>query len=386
MIRPRHTGFLLCLAACVGSAPKTSPDEKAAEVRAYLSSIAPILVSRTLSADEQAVIDEAARGSDPQTAIDTILAGWAEDPALAEAAREMIQTRLSVSGASAEINFELPGNLAAYTVANRLPWSTLVTADYCVGDDLGQIDCDSGAPFAAGILTTRAFLKARASRFNLTRASTMMNTFACKKYPLADDLEPRIPRERLRTMFKADSPEEQEDPQAAGAFGNGFACYTCHGQFAWHAQLFVQFDDQGLYRADATGLQDPDGELGRSLGGLFASHLEDPEEAKVPASQMLGQPVADLEEAGAVLATSPALASCTTQGVLEYVLGLEQGSEIEPSLIGEIASQLAPAEATFADYAISVFTNRRVIDAVMQSFHAAAPPAEDTTPAGEDQP
>ena len=382
----RYLALVACLSSCVGSAPKVSPDQKAAEVRAYLSSLAPILVSRTLSGEEQATIDQAAQGDDPWAAVATVLAGWADDPALAEAAREMIQTRLSVSGASAEINFELPGNLAAYTVANRLPWSTLVTADYCVGDDLAQIDCDSGAPYTAGILTTRAFLKARASRFNLTRASTMMNTFACQHYPLPDELEPRIPRERLRVMFKADSPEEQEDPQAAGAFGNGFACYTCHGQFAWHAQLFVQFDDQGLFRTDATGLQDPAGELGRAVGGLYASHLETAAEAAVPSSQMFGQPVADLREAGAVLAASPQLAACTSRGVLEYVAGLEQGAEIDPSLIGEIAGALAPTEATFADYVIAVFTSRRVIDAVMRGFHAPAQPADDAPPAGEDPP
>jgi hypothetical protein len=369
------------LAACVGGAPKVTPAEKAADVRAYLASLAPILVSRPLSADEQAIIDEAATGNDPMSAVDAILPSWAADPALAEAAREMIQTRLSVSGKTEEINFELPGNLAAYTVANRLPWSTLVTADFCVGDDLAVIDCDSGAPYTAGILTTRAYLKARASRFNLTRASTMMNTFACQHYPLADELEPRIERERLRTMFKADSPEEQEDPQAAGAFGNGFACYSCHGQFAWHAQLFVQFDDQGLWRSDATGIQDPAGELGRSAAGLFASHLASPDEAKMPASQMLGQPVANLAEAGAVLAASPELASCTTQGVLEYVLGLDQGAEVDPGLIGEIAAPLAPSTATFADYAVAVFSNRRVIETVVKSFHAPAQP-----PAGDDQP
>ncbi len=378
MIRAAAIPLLALVAACVGDAPELTPEQKAADVRAYLSSLAPILVSRTLDADEEAAIVEAARAGDPRTAIDDVLAGWTEDPALAEAAREMIQTRLSVSGGSAEINYELPGNLAAYTVANRLPWSTLVTADYCVGDDLEEIDCDSGAPAPAGILTTRAYLKARASRFNLTRASTMMNTFACQHYPLADELEPRIPRERLRVMFKANTPEEQEDPQAAGAFGNGFACYSCHGQFAWHSQLFVQFDDQGLYRADATGLQDPAGELGRGLGGLFASHLENPDEAALPASQMLGQPVADLREAGAVLAASPELASCTARSVLEYALALEQGSEIDASLIAEIAAPLSAAEATFADYAVAVFSNRRVIDSVTQSFHAED--AEEETP------
>jgi hypothetical protein len=372
------------LAGCVGGQKAPSDEHQAEEARVYLATLAPVLVSRPLSADEIALIETSVKDGGARAAVAAVVSAWAHDPALPDTARELIQTKLSVSGADAEINFELPGNLAEYTALNDLPWSNVLTADYCVGDDLAQIACDTGAPYTAGILTTRAYLKARASRFNLTRASTMMNVFACQHYPLEDPDEPRIERERLRVMFQADTPEDQEDPAAADSFGNGFACYNCHGQFAWHAQLFVQFDSSGLFRGEATGIQDPAGEVGRSVDGLFASHLASPDEAKSPASHLFGQPVADLSEAAQVMASSDHLERCTAQNLLEYGVGLAEGTEIDPGLLDEIAVALdAPS---FADYVVAVFTNDRVYDAVLQLVRNPVEPQPEDPPADEDQP
>ena len=360
------------LAGCVGDSRSPSNEHQAEEARTYLASLAPMLVARPLSADERALIEASVADGGARAAVDAVVTAWAHDPALPDTARELIQTKLSVSGADAEINFELPGNLAKFTAQSDLPWSNILTADYCVGDDMQEVACDTGAPYTAGILTTRAYLKARASRFNLTRASTLMNVFACEHYPLADELEPRIQRDRLRVMVQAETPEEQEDPAAADSFGNGFACYHCHGQFAWHSQLFVQFDQEGLFRADATGLQDPAGEVGRAEGGLFASHLESPDEARLPASQILGQPVNDLAGAAQVLATSDHLERCTAQNLIEYGVGLAEGTTIDPALLDEIAAGLdAP---TFADYVVAVFTNERVFDAVLGSIRNPTEP------------
>jgi hypothetical protein len=376
-VRPPALAALAALAAaagCAGSEPLLADAVKVERARIYLGSLAPVLVSRPLTADEVAAIEASVdEHGDAQPAIDAIVTGWTAEPALAEAARELVQTRLAVSGSRDGIDFELPGNLAAKTVVDDLPWSTLLTADYCVGADLQPIECDSGAPYVAGLLTTRAYLAGRASRFNLTRASTMMNTFACHHYPMPESFEPKVPRERLRAMFRADTPEEQEDPTAADAFGNGFACYACHGQFAPHAQLFVQFDESGVFRADATGLQDPAGELGRSTGGLFASHFEDPDEARSPAAQMLGQPVATLVEAGQVLAQSPEFTRCMARNVLEYGIGLEPGTDVDPALLDDLGATLgAPTQARFADFVIAVFTHPRVVDAVVTSLYAPA--------------
>ncbi len=368
LVRLALIAVALSPTACSGSAPVLDAPAKVELARAYLAQLAPLLVSRTLTADEVFALQQSVTDTgDTQAGLEAVVAGWVEEPALAEAARELLQRRLGVSGNRDGVNYELPGNLAAATVIGHQPWSTILTADHCVGDDLQPIECDSGSPYSAGVLTTRGFLRRHGSRFNLKRASTTLRAFACASYPLDEALEPRIPRERLRTMFKAESPEDQEDPSVADQFGNGFACYTCHGQFSWHAQLYVQFDEQGMFRSDATGIQDPAGELGRSAGGLYASHFADPVESASPSSQMLGQPAATLVEAGAILAASESFARCTFRGVLEYGLGLGPADPIDEDLLAELAAGLGtPGEASFAGFVLAAFTHPRVFDAVAQ--------------------
>lgn len=357
----------LSLVACTGSGTLEQDDTpkgpSAGEVAtAYLDSLAPVLVGRVMSAEERTWIEErAAEGMSAPEMVRSALSTWVDEPFLAETARDMVQNLLAVSGKRDDINFELPGNLARHVVGQKLPWSQILTADYCVGDDLSQIECDTGAPFSAGVLATRAYLVSRASRFNLTRASTMMGAFACQHYPLSEELEPRLPRERLITMFQADTPEDQEDPDAADAFGNGFACYSCHGQFSAHAQFFVRFDESGMYRADATGIQDPEGELGRSTGGLFASHLADPEEAKIGRSQMLGQQAENLAQGAAILGESQAFLECMASNVVDYALGLDERSPVPGPLRTDIASAM-PADPTFQQIVVESLSHPVIIE------------------------
>jgi len=289
---------------------------------------------------------------------------WSNDPFLASAARELIQTRLAVSGKTIDANFELPGNLAAYLVTEELPWAQILTADHCVTNGGKKRDCDTEAPFASGVLATRAYMKSRASRFNLTRASTMMRFFACRDYPLPDDLEPRLPKEMLIPMFRADSADEQTDPRAEGAFGNGDACYNCHGQFSAHAQMFVRFNQKGMWKEDATGLQDPEGELGRSTGGLFTSHFEDPLAASLPAGQLFGQGYDDLPGAAKILSESEDFRSCQAKNLLLYALRLDVSTPFEKALLDDLALRLAEIpDATFTDYLVESLSHPRVVEA-----------------------
>ncbi len=335
--------------------------------RLYLSQLAPYLVGRELSTDELSQAE--ALG---ELAIEPMLKAWTAEPGFVEYARSIVQQKLSVSGTKGGVDFELPGNLAAYLVKNQLPLKNLLTADYCVSAAGAKIDCDSGAPFKAGVLTTRAFLMSRASRFNLTRASTLLKVFACRGYPMEDDLQPRLERTTLIPMFQAQVPEEQTDPLASNGFGNGFACYTCHGQFSAHAQVFVKFDSAGMYRETASGLQDPAGELGRSTNELFASHLKDPAAAKMEASQIFGKSVANLAEAAQVLAESPTFLRCQSRNLLELTLGLDPASPISATVLEKVAEAATAAnpEPTFADLTVATFTNVKIIDAVAAGIGA----------------
>ena len=245
----------------------------APQATTYLARLAPMLAGRVLNDEELARIAQ-----DPTTSVRAVVDAWTKDSYFQHAARDMISQKLLVSGERDGIDFDLPGNLAAYIAANNLPYSTILTADYCVDAFGNKGACDTGAPFAAGVLGTRAYLASRAGRFNLTRASTMMLAFACSRYPMDTEMQPRVEREQLIKMFQVESLADQTDDRARSGFGNGEQCYTCHGQFAVHAQVFVRFDESGLWQAAATGQQDtgPDAELGRSLNGLMASHLVDP--------------------------------------------------------------------------------------------------------------
>jgi hypothetical protein len=340
-----------------------------AHVEEYLRKLSPILVGRVLSAPDRAQIVVQAG-----EAIAPMVAAWVAEPAFVEAGRRFVEDLLSVSGKLETIDFGLPGNLAAYLVKNGRPWSEIITARDCYDAALRPIKCDSGAPYGAGVLATRAILLSRSGRFNLTRASTITRTFACKTYPLADDLQPRVDKTWLLDMFQANSPEEQTVEEARNGFGNGFGCYACHGQFSIHAQLFVRFDSSGIYRPNATGLQDtrPEAELGRSgMPGLMASHFRDADRAKVEGIEMYGKPVANLGEATRVLAAMPLFSECAAAKYLDHFLGVLSGQiKYDWRMFEEIGAKARQkhADPTLADIVEALFTHPVVVRSLIASL------------------
>ena len=327
----------------------------------------PPLVGRTpLPEEQQRVRDE---GS---VALTSIVEDALQEPAFAQSARMLIERKLSVSGQRDGVDFGLPGNLAAHIAANALPWSQILTADSCYDASGNAITCDSGAPYTAGVLTTRGYLISRAGRFNLTRSSTWMRAFACIGYPQPEDLEPLLPKEKLIELFRAESIEEASatDPRANGGFGNGEGCYFCHGQFGSHAQLFVKFDVNGLYRVDATGDQDPNGELGRSVDGLMTSHMADPADRVVERSRMFGEPVESLAGAAQVFVQNPVFTTCSVRNVMEHVLLVEPSINVDYRLLLRIADEarLRDDDPSLQDFIVATLSDPLVIDSVVASL------------------
>ena len=307
------------------------------EALEYLMRLAPMVVQRVLSSAERARLE-----SEGEAAIHPILTSWTAEPAFAQTARLFVETTLNVSGAKDGVDYSLPGNLAAHLAATGKPWKQLITSDVCYGRDGAVTPCDGDAPFkGGGLLTTRAYLKSRASRFNLTRASTLLRTFACRAYPMEDRLQPRAPRAELLGMFQAQTAAEAEaaDPRSVSGAANGAACYSCHGQFAHHAQLFVKFDTEGHYVAGADGVQDPAGELGRSLSGTMSSHFA-PGRAASEEAQVFAVKVNNLAEAGEALAASPTYVECAAEFFLNWSLGLQWGIiDYDRNLMSSIAAR-----------------------------------------------
>jgi len=336
----------------------------AEDIRYYLGKLAPTIAGRSLNYDENALIDAGG-----EEALVAILDGWMNEPGFADSVRFMISDMLHASGQRDGVDFELPGNLAAEIAAEDLPWSMILTADYCVAGDGSHIDCDTGAPYEAGVLATRAYLIANKGRFNLTRAKRWLETFACRKYPMEPEIQIPLEKAVLIPMFQAESAEEQTVEEAKGGFGNGAACYTCHAQFGAHAQLFVKFDADGLWVEAADGLQDPAGELGRSLNNLYTSHMNDPAEARLESSQVFGAPVENLRDAADVITASPLFQQCTVKNLIGRSFGVASGAteEIEAEIVAEVAQRVTAndPDPTIRAYMMELFTDRRIIETVL---------------------
>jgi hypothetical protein len=316
---------------------------------AYVRRLAPLVVGRTLRVDEAATLTSGA-------ALTALMNQWTGEVGFSKTAREWISTKLKASGTRGAINLELPGNLAEYVTSKRLPHSALLTADFCVNDAGEKIPCDTGAPFTAGVLTTRAYLSNNAGRYNLKRARALLRTFACQDYPLSVSQQPRLERNELIDLFSQD----QHEGDSVGSFGNGFACYTCHSQFGAHAQPFVKFNDQGQWVAGADGQQLVGGEQGKSTNGLFASHLASAESARKETSQVFGRPVENLAGVAQSYTQSTQFWNCSVNAFLGFVFGLSDSAvfampvDVTEEIVAEAtAKEPQPSLAALATAALS---------------------------------
>lgn len=327
----------------------------------YLRYLSTTLVGRSLSFDEHKKVLQ-----DKIKALPVILNNWMSTPYFATSFRLLLQSQLSVNGSKDGINFNLPGNLAQYLVKNNLPYSTLLTADYCIDDAGAKVSCDTGAPYNAGVLTTRAYMASNASRFNLRRARKLLDQFACSSYPMSTQLQAPIPKMDLLTMF-----QEDQEPNAV-QFGNGTHCYTCHSQFGAHAQFFVKFDSFGKYQSSATGEQDPSpvAEPGRSTQNLFTSHLSSSSKSS-EASQMFGQNVNNLQEASQVMINNPLFLPCAIRNIIQYYLRLQRSDaeKINGDLLKVIKNQIEyeSQNPTVQQIVLHSLTNPYVIESVLQA-------------------
>lgn len=139
--------------------------------------------------------------------------------------------------------------------------------------------------------------------------------------------------------------------------------------FGAHAQLFVRFDETGAWQKDATGIQEPGGEPGRSQGKLFTSHMLRPEAAASEASQVFGKDVANLAEAAAVIAESPLFLPCASRSFLGFVFNLADSAilQIPTPVIEQIvaAARAAEPQPTLAALAREALTHPAVVRSLL---------------------
>lgn len=263
--------------------------------------------------------------------LEEILGEMTSSDRLLLSARSYMDHLMQTSGNADNVDYDLPSNILLATIRQKLPYGAILFSDSCYDEKGGKIACDSGTPAPAGVLSSRAFLKSRYGAYNIFRASALVKRFMCTEYPLPLDVEPQVPAEKLVDKFAATDGE---------GFGNGSNCYLCHSQFASHTQVFVKFDPEGIYKAEADGIEDKKVSAagGYTATGTMASHFRDPAVSAAEKSVMLGKPVANLQEAGKVLAESDVFLDCSIRHLMQYYLRLssEEVEDLSAELVGDI--------------------------------------------------
>jgi hypothetical protein len=338
----------------------------------YMRYIGPSLIGRVLTDEEEAKLAAGAA-----SAVKPILETWVTDDGFVEAVKSMLEIRLGSNGKRGSVDFNLPGYIVRHVVKHKLPWSNVITSATCYDATDQAIPCDTGAPYTAGVLTTKGFLAGNEGRFNLGRARAMLLTFMCRDYPAEPELQPYIDKPRLKLMFRASNAEEQMVAEVAGGFGNGLGCFSCHGQFSNHAQPFVKFDKSGTWLKDATGAQSTTGQLGESDRGLMASHFENATEAASEKAQWFGADIDDLASGAAVMGKSPRFQECAVQQLLDMGVGLDLGFEtrvkglaVTNEFLTEIASSVSKAspDPTMQELALATYSDLRVMAATLNGL------------------
>ena len=337
----------------------------------YMRYVGPSLIGRVLNDEEETKL------AGGVTAVKPIIEAWVKDEGFVEAVKSMLEIRLGSNGKRGNADFNLPGYIVRHVVKNNLPWSKVVTSNTCYDAADQAIPCDTGAPYTAGVLTTRGFLAGNEGRFNLGRARAMLLTFMCRDYPAEPDLQPYVDKPRLKLMFRASNADEQMVAEVAGGFGNGLACFSCHGQFSNHSQPFVKFDKAGTWIADADGSQSMTGQLGESDRGLMASHFATTTEAASEKAQWFAAEIDNLASGAAVMAKNPRFHECAVQQLVDLGVGLDlgfptgvKGLAVTAEFLTDIASSVTKTspDPTIQELAIATYTDVRVMAATLNGL------------------
>lgn len=163
-------------------------------------------------------------------------------------------------------DYSEPANLATYIIINDRDYREIITANYCVvgsslatdfskcssslfnpinpnqadyrsmaGDDL-----NSPGGVAAGVLTTRAFLRKWAAPYNFRRVKNAFSAFACSEYP--DESDDGMPVTEI---------SGQSDGKGSTADFNSLTqspvCYSCHKNMNPRAALYYNFKKDGFF-------------------------------------------------------------------------------------------------------------------------------------------
>ena len=243
----------LFLLGCSDSAPEVTVPVDTASPASVLEPLEAPLLLRRASLDLRGVVPESAEldavAADP-AAVDDIVLGYLDDPALEERLIDLLAERWhtlvdDVTLQSGEVGLDMtqeyafersvgeePLRLMAHVVLNDLPWTDTVTADYTLANpmlaELWPIDHPGGEGWAvshytdgrpaAGVLSTNGLwwrYTTDESNANRRRAAAISRLLLCADY-----------FERPITFSEVDT--ALDDEALAAAIKENPACTSCH--------------------------------------------------------------------------------------------------------------------------------------------------------------
>ena len=298
--------------------PSPAPTAAATPVSAEilgraLNSAAKILVDRLPSSDEMK------EGTAGLAGYEKVIRTYLASISFRQRLHKENQNFHKLGGTAGGVNRNEPANFATYLVLKDLDYREILTADYCVDDNLNAVShCDAfpdpatAKSQAAGVMTTRAFLsKWTLAGFNFNRVKESFSQFLCASYPDGTDLG-------LTVDEVASSVKEFNSTSGAGA------CYNCHRSMNSKAALFFSFNLEGRYTSDrGTSTKRDGGAVDSALTDVLSPVRKEwpPENPQVVQPKAHGRNVNKLRDLALLMAEDPRFAQCTVQRYANFLLG-----------------------------------------------------------------
>ena len=260
-----------------------------------------------------------------------------ESDAFVQKMQSYHQEFFKLQGREGEVNLNEPANLAAYLFKTNQDFREILRAEYCVDDELNQIECSSFAGSegmvasqAAGAVTTQAFLSKWNGPFAFLRASETLKAFACHDYPDEDDvgMTPDEISESVHTFACTNC-----NPQ----------CYSCHNTMNARASLFYTFDTTGVFNPNPNQLV----AIKRDTGDV--SEREDLLKPGVVARYRQRQ-VRTVKEYANELSRSPKFRQCLSKRLTAVATGSPNEQTIPKSLNQKIDALMLKNEFRLKDF------------------------------------
>lgn len=230
--------------------------------------------------------------------------------ATVENLRQYFHLLFNMNGEIDGINYEEPTNLALHLIAEDKDFRQILTADYCVKNDLTLGPCAAFAneaqtkEHAAGVITTRAFLVKWAAAFNFQRTAKAFELFACSEYP--DSTDEGLPAEKISNSIKPFDCQSQDCQPA---------CYSCHKSMNSRAYLFYDFTLNGMFN-----LNPPNNQKTQTDTGAVSTRRDLLKEGVEP--EYHGQKLSKLRDYATYLSQSRKFRDCFAKRMVNFMTGM----------------------------------------------------------------